>query len=68
MAPRGRRAPHQAELGTGFDSIIFRPASGDANAYHILEAGVYTLAISSVGGQADDQNFRLEVEAQFIPE
>jgi hypothetical protein len=58
---------HQAVLDSATGRVIYRPTGGTIDTSHILEAGVYTFAVESLGG-GDAQNLRLELDTQFIPD
>ncbi|HBP20552.1 MAG TPA: hypothetical protein DEA08_22525, partial [Planctomycetes bacterium] len=54
----------QAVLDPVASRIVYRPSGGDVDTSHLLEPGVYTVAFEA--GLADTQNFRLELETEFI--
>lgn len=58
---------HQAVLDPSAEGVIYRPTGGTVATSHILEPGVYTFAIESIGG-GDSQPLRLELDTQFIPD
>jgi hypothetical protein len=55
----------QAQLDSTLNRITYDPKGGDVNSSHILN-GVYTLAFESLQGLPDTQNFRLEIETQYL--
>ena len=56
----------QAQFEPAEGKIIYRPTGKGANASHVLEAGVYTVAFD--GSLSDTQKFRLEVDTEFVPD
>lgn len=56
----------QAQFEPAEGKIIFRPTGKGANASHLLQAGVYTVAFD--GSLSDTQKFRLEVDTEFVPD
>jgi hypothetical protein len=58
---------HQPVLDAATGRVVYRPTGGNIDTSHILEAGVYTFAVESLGG-GDTQDLRLELETEFIPD
>lgn len=58
---------HQLELDEARGAVVLRPAGGTIQNAHVLEEGVYTLAIEGISGATDAQDLRLEVDVEFIP-
>ncbi|MBL4844077.1 MAG: hypothetical protein JKY65_01010 [Planctomycetes bacterium] len=56
----------QAQFEPAEGKIIYRPTGKGANASHLLQAGVYTLAFD--GSLSDAQKFRLEIDTEFVPD
>lgn len=56
----------QAQFEPAEGKIIYRPTGKGANASHLLDAGVYTVAFD--GSLSDTQKFRLEVDTEFVPD
>jgi hypothetical protein len=59
---------HQKELAENLELIVFKPQGGTILSSHVLERGVYTLAIDSLSNLPDIQKLRLEIDTEFIPE
>lgn len=59
---------HQKELAENLDVIVFKPQGGTILSSHVLERGVYTLAIDSLSNLPDTQKLRLEIDTEFIPD
>jgi len=56
----------QAQFEPAEGKIIYRPTGKGANASHVLQAGVYTVAFD--GSLSDTRKFRLEVDTEFVPD
>lgn len=57
----------QTALDQAQTGVVYRPTGATIDTSHELEAGVYTVAFETSGGAPDDQPFRLEILAQFLP-
>lgn len=58
---------HQLALDDSQQGIVYRPAGGTIATSHILEAGVYTVALETSQGVPETLPFRLEIATEFIP-
>lgn len=58
----------QPELDPAATTLVYKPSGGTVDAFHRLEAGVYTIAFEGINGQIDPQLLRLEVDTEFLPD